>query len=86
MEDVELNEGGEGGPSRWLLERRRQKQGSSSYGSGGWVQIRSCGRDSGGLRGGFRREEERDPVKELWERLTRVRLEQRERKGREKGW
>jgi len=37
--------------------------------AGGWVQIRSYGRDSGGLRVAFRREEGRVPIRELWERV-----------------
>ena len=53
----------------------------------GWVQIRSWGRGSERARGGFRKGGgERDPIRELWERLIRARLEERERVGERVRW
>jgi len=65
----ELNEVGERGSSRWLLERKRQKTRIFFLWQWGWVQIRSCGRDSGGIRVVLEGRRESDIVRELWERV-----------------
>ena len=68
MEDVELNEGGDRG-LKMVGRKQEAKTRIFFLWQWGWVQIRSCGRGSGRAKGVFRREEERDPVRELWERV-----------------